>query len=155
MGPTWVLSAPDGPRVGPMNLAIRDCSVGGWNIDTIMVVQGLHLGTPKAELWDLLMSWISGSLNKQNWYVNICGLGLGFTFQKTAVFQDKTFFGMLEWTLCYACIPHDVIMIIHENSPEMDDTNIQTPASVHTYMTGDIETNWNKTHVYVCDIVHS
>ena len=24
MGPTWVLSAPDGPDVGPMNLAIRD-----------------------------------------------------------------------------------------------------------------------------------
>ena len=23
MGPTWVLSAPDGPNVGPMNLAIR------------------------------------------------------------------------------------------------------------------------------------
>ena len=23
MGPTWVLSAPDGPLVGPMNLAIR------------------------------------------------------------------------------------------------------------------------------------
>ena len=23
MGPTWVLSAPDGPHVGPMNLAIR------------------------------------------------------------------------------------------------------------------------------------
>ena len=32
MGPTWVLSAPDGPHVGPMNLAIRDdvglCSLG-------------------------------------------------------------------------------------------------------------------------------
>ena len=28
MGPTWVLSAPDGPHVGPMNLAIRDES--GW-----------------------------------------------------------------------------------------------------------------------------
>ena len=25
MGSTWVLSAPDGPHVGPMNLAIRDC----------------------------------------------------------------------------------------------------------------------------------
>ena len=25
MGPTWVLSAPDGPYVGPMNLAIRIC----------------------------------------------------------------------------------------------------------------------------------
>ena len=24
MGPTWVLSAPDGPHVGPMNLAIRE-----------------------------------------------------------------------------------------------------------------------------------
>ena len=24
MGPTWVLSAPDGPHVGPMNLAVRD-----------------------------------------------------------------------------------------------------------------------------------
>ena len=24
MGPTWVLSAPDGPHVGPMKLAIRD-----------------------------------------------------------------------------------------------------------------------------------
>ena len=24
MGPTWVLSAPDGPHVGPTNLAIRD-----------------------------------------------------------------------------------------------------------------------------------
>ena len=23
MGPTWVLSAPEGPHVGPMNLAIR------------------------------------------------------------------------------------------------------------------------------------
>ena len=23
MGPTWALSAPDGPHVGPMNIAIR------------------------------------------------------------------------------------------------------------------------------------
>ena len=27
MGPTWVLSAPDGPRVGPMNLPIRVVNV--------------------------------------------------------------------------------------------------------------------------------
>ena len=25
MGPTWVLSAPDGPHVGPMNVVIRGC----------------------------------------------------------------------------------------------------------------------------------
>ena len=24
MGPTWVLSAPDGPHIGPMNLAIKE-----------------------------------------------------------------------------------------------------------------------------------
>ena len=23
MGPTWILSAPDGPHVGPMNFAVR------------------------------------------------------------------------------------------------------------------------------------
>ena len=27
MGPTWVLSAPDGPHAGPMNFAIRDTLV--------------------------------------------------------------------------------------------------------------------------------
>ena len=27
MGPTWVLSAQDGPHVGPMNLAIRDVTM--------------------------------------------------------------------------------------------------------------------------------
>ena len=27
MGPTWVLLAPDGPHVGPMNLAIREASI--------------------------------------------------------------------------------------------------------------------------------
>ena len=26
MGPTWVLSAPDGPHVGPMNRTIRECT---------------------------------------------------------------------------------------------------------------------------------
>ena len=28
MGPTWVLSAADGPHVGPMNLAIKDVNLG-------------------------------------------------------------------------------------------------------------------------------
>ena len=30
MGPTWVLSAPDGPHVGPMNLAIMVVSLLAW-----------------------------------------------------------------------------------------------------------------------------
>ena len=32
MGPTWVLSAPDGPHVGPMNLAIREYIATKWAI---------------------------------------------------------------------------------------------------------------------------
>ena len=33
MGPTWVLSAPDGPHVGPMNLGIRDImGVKAWTM---------------------------------------------------------------------------------------------------------------------------
>ena len=27
MGPTWVLSAPDGPHIGPMNLAITEMNL--------------------------------------------------------------------------------------------------------------------------------
>ena len=36
MGSTWVLSAPDGPHVGPMNLAIRACTKG-WYIIKISI----------------------------------------------------------------------------------------------------------------------
>ena len=33
MGPTWVLSAPDGPHVGPMNRAIRAALQLTWTGD--------------------------------------------------------------------------------------------------------------------------
>ena len=39
MGPTWGLSAPCGPHVGPMNLVIRDCSL---NVRNISEVHGTH-----------------------------------------------------------------------------------------------------------------
>ena len=39
MGPTWVLSAPDGPHFGPMNFAIRDVYN---NIALLSVSQKLH-----------------------------------------------------------------------------------------------------------------
>ena len=40
MGPTWVLSAPDGPQVDPMNLAIRVIAYN-WQVvsSPISVVQ--------------------------------------------------------------------------------------------------------------------
>ena len=36
MGPTWVLSAPDGPHVGPMNLAIRGVMGGNFGVGSIL-----------------------------------------------------------------------------------------------------------------------
>ena len=40
MGPTWVLSAPDGPHVGPMNLAIRDlCYLGIYHDNQIAALK--------------------------------------------------------------------------------------------------------------------
>ena len=47
MGPTWVLSAPDGPHVGPMNLAIRGVSNSSWRLGschshTLVMWQVVH-----------------------------------------------------------------------------------------------------------------
>ena len=43
MGPTWVLSAPDGPYAGPMNLAIRDISAShGANTCRMVCAQGTY-----------------------------------------------------------------------------------------------------------------
>ena len=40
MGPTWVLSAPDGPHVGPMNVAMRGLSASAnpvWVVDEYVI----------------------------------------------------------------------------------------------------------------------
>ena len=39
MGPTWVLSAPDGPHVGPMNLAIRDAITKTSNCLDLLILE--------------------------------------------------------------------------------------------------------------------
>ena len=47
VGPTWVLSAPDGPHVGPMNLAIRGDLFSDriYVIDAILYWWGRHITT--------------------------------------------------------------------------------------------------------------
>ena len=46
MGPTWVLPAPDGPHVGPMNLTIRDVVQHSsiWH-------EGVHCGLLEGHVW--------------------------------------------------------------------------------------------------------
>ena len=53
MGPTWVLSAPDGPHVGPMNLAIKD-----WYIWAISKTQQKQKSTNRVHnSWELRWLW--------------------------------------------------------------------------------------------------
>ena len=46
MGPTWDLSAPDGPHVGPMNLAIRDSYDSQAGHDIKQVAWALYYHIP-------------------------------------------------------------------------------------------------------------
>ena len=50
MGPNWVLSAPDGPNVGPMNLAIREHIV-----HHCQSVRAIHLSWIPLTIVDALM----------------------------------------------------------------------------------------------------
>ena len=43
MGPTWVLSAQDGPHVGPMNLAIGEVSIAVITLLTIPRYNIVHI----------------------------------------------------------------------------------------------------------------
>ena len=43
MGPTWVLSAPDGPHVGPMNLDIRGVSTQDKMFDANAMYQEVYI----------------------------------------------------------------------------------------------------------------
>ena len=45
MGPIWVLSAPDEPHVGPMNLAIRD----GLALIRLWIIHWIH-----CLMWDII-----------------------------------------------------------------------------------------------------
>ena len=55
MGTTWVLSAPDGPHVGPMNLAIRDT----WHSDipSSILLTGNLVFSPTFTL-NTIVSWV-------------------------------------------------------------------------------------------------
>ena len=64
MGPTWLLSAPDGPHVGPMNLALRVYTPGllHWHWGSYGMYQILktfdihwHGGGPSIAIWCIIL----------------------------------------------------------------------------------------------------
>ena len=59
MGPTWVLSAPDGPHVGPMNLAIRVAAENG--VCEMVANHVLRQWFPRLPLCDPVVVWSQGT----------------------------------------------------------------------------------------------
>ena len=70
MGPTWVLSSPGGPHVGPMNIAIREYHV----VLPISANTGLDTGLccltttgPYPNQWRLIIIWLLRNINIFQW----------------------------------------------------------------------------------------
>ena len=62
MGPTWVLSAPDGPNVGPMNLAIRVVYITASQHGNAFHITGLLWGESICHSWISLTNGKSSEL---------------------------------------------------------------------------------------------
>ena len=60
MGPTWILSAPDGPHVGPMSLAIKGGSV-------MSMMKASVAATSSLTYCDLVTSYADVDLG-QHWF---------------------------------------------------------------------------------------
>ena len=71
MGPTWVLSAPDGPLVGPMNLAIRDVinQPLKWRI-RIIITRSHHVRGGGLTAWTRIQ--LPAHKNPSLWHVEYC-----------------------------------------------------------------------------------
>ena len=63
MGPTWVLSAPDGPHVGPMNLAIRVVVV----VVVVMIVVVVVVAMAEAVAPGVTVAVVVVTLGKHLW----------------------------------------------------------------------------------------
>ena len=64
MGPTWVLSAPDGPHVGPMDPAIRVAY-------TFWLVISIHWGVNENDMKTTRMKTIGVEITESAGYLNI------------------------------------------------------------------------------------
>ena len=77
MGPTWVLSAPDGPHVGPMNLAIWDIIYISWLVTRALPYK-MHEFMLKIIRYTVRLCW---------WKVYI-GSGNGWVLSDTKPLDD-------------------------------------------------------------------
>ena len=80
MGPAWVLSAPDGPHVGPMNLAIKDAS--SWNsrytsslVGTVNIVHFNYLVSAR-EVHHQINGLVQKRCNSSAWAMSLIFLAI-------------------------------------------------------------------------------
>ena len=82
MGPTWVLSAPDGPHIGPMNLAIRGVSNSAQfvTMSMLLVVSCMSLYDINSATYSMLSYSIVKPLN---WIVKFENAIVAFGISKS------------------------------------------------------------------------
>ena len=83
MGPTWVLSAPDGPHIGPMNLAIREVKTYFHNGNPYTGKTSLYWGGPQ----DMIVTGVHGRKWHQTHKSNLCITLLMWYTNLTSVFD--------------------------------------------------------------------
>ena len=102
MGPTWVLSAPDGPHVGSMNLAIRDCvdegsyasSMGCAALAGVIIAYIILFTCIKAyvPIWFLICWWLYRHSNRfqiSNCMLTSMDFSVEFTKEMECRFWDR------------------------------------------------------------------
>ena len=110
MEPTWVLSAPDGPHVGPMNLAIRDVSSFSEKMPQNITSSLMHL-----------LTCLDGNIYANSYLIIAClvtrfGWWEGITVTSTSdpsVSNESPHKGPVKWKVirCDDVIMEDKIML--------------------------------------------
>ena len=98
MGPTWVLSSPGGPHVGPMNLAIRAILPVIWDTTALL---GQHCDVVHVSIWHHINLHYVNKHDIKKWHIdtqfklftilNICSYDQTLT----------TYFMWISWFMFY------------------------------------------------------
>ena len=89
MGPTWVLSAPGGPHVGPTNLAIRAITHWYNNLNKIY--------PHTVQLWHNYVKIMCRGLRKISSIFGNCACCVEFTWENIKHISILNHFSMLRW----------------------------------------------------------
>ena len=129
MRPAWVLSVPDGPHVGPMNLATRDSPVNVRDRTIKCLIgksTGLEVDSPTQtvsiatrHLWDFIVMISNGRWSVTAEYI------LLFTIQRV----EYAYCIIVMPHNCQAAIIHDISLIFPHYIQHTDAVDLTYPAT--------------------------